>query len=156
MFPQLKGVPLPDNAATIDHIISKTEGRKSNGGPKVLACKKCNQLRGDTTVKQFKTKYQIWLAANSFPRIALKNNEQEAVFFENKACDRCSRLGSFKFESAQICQDCFMTCLTCNEIFILGEDDNQNICWRCLKQNERDQKAAPYRAPKLEARYADI
>lgn len=39
---------------TVDHLFPKSRGGKLSNKNKVPACKKCNQLKGDMSVKEFK------------------------------------------------------------------------------------------------------
>lgn len=45
-YPQVDGVRLPDDAATIDHLVPRTQRKRHQKVAKVLACYKCNWERG--------------------------------------------------------------------------------------------------------------
>lgn len=53
-YQQIDGQPHPKDTATIDHIISRAEGReKGEVVEKVLSCGKCNTKRGKVAFKKF-------------------------------------------------------------------------------------------------------
>lgn len=47
---------LPDDAATIDHVISRYKRKKGDHVRKVLACNKCNQDRSEKETKELNNK----------------------------------------------------------------------------------------------------
>jgi hypothetical protein len=52
-------------------------------------------------------------------------------FEENFPCDRCGQFGSFKFQGASLCQNCYESCGSCCPEF--GADD----LWTTNKPDEK-------------------
>jgi hypothetical protein len=50
----------------------------------------------------------------------------------------------FKDKDLNICQDCYNVCLRCRAWFVIGENIDQKLCWKCLTQEEKDRQARPY------------
>ncbi len=66
-----KGDTQPDNMATIDHLRNRLDSDRKEPNTEsqsrtVLSCKKCNQDRGDESVKSL-TKEQLWSRSGSYP-----------------------------------------------------------------------------------------
>ena len=73
-----RGDTQPDNMATIDHLrnrldFNRTEPNTEREARTVLSCKKCNQDRGDESVKSL-TKEQLWSRSGSYP-LSITNRE---------------------------------------------------------------------------------
>lgn len=69
-YPHVRGRKVPDDAATVDHLVSRYWGKRPNvfGRQKtlVLACFQCNGLRSKQETASI-SKWRLWFRAKSFP-----------------------------------------------------------------------------------------
>jgi len=140
---------LPEDAATIDHMIDRNDPShdykvKQGKQTTVLACRRCNEQRSQKNSQS--NRYWVWRKSGRYPDINLILKDENRVIEakEDLMCIRCQSLYAFDFGNYNLCEGCFTVCVNCGRFFILGEKDNQNVCWNCLEMVERNESLHSY------------